>query len=527
MHKNIFVWVCSICIIGAILLFWLSHRDGDTVPSYEAETVLRGTVEYVVSVTGRTEPAQRLELGFVSGGRVQNMYAKEGEYVTRGTLLATLENPSLQTQIQEAEARLAREEALYAELIAPLRLVSSELEGAKVTQAEQALRMNDGVVRAVLEGVYSALDDALHREIDTLYEGAPSNPRFGIQFESAGTTYNLQANFEKELRLNELRREVSVALVRMRERSVQAEGKDLSMQLKDTEDDLRRFEMLCTELAQAINRYMPDSAEELSVYTPFQSAVQRARLTVTQKRAEIAQTLSTRESLVRAYERAERERDVALAGARFESVQVQQASIAVAKSALLNVRARASDAELRAPIAGRVVSVVPSVGELVRPFDAVCMLEGGEGQYQIEVYIPEVDIARVQLGNPAKVTFDAFGREVVFTAEVTRIALVETVREGVPTYKTTLFFTEQIDPSYVLRPGMTADIDISTEQRIDVLKVPTRSVLGTGTERMVRVVSGGMLTERRVEVGLRGSDGATEIRAGLQEGDEVVVYMEE
>jgi RND family efflux transporter MFP subunit len=251
-------------------------------------------------------------------------------------------------------------------------------------------------------------------------------------------------------------------------------------------------------------------------------------MVVAQKRLEIAQTVSTQAGLVRAYERAQYERDVALAGVRAETMRAQQATIAVAQAGVESVRVRMKDRELRAPVSGRVVHVESSLGELVRPFDTLFLLEGEhETAYQIEVFVPEVDVARIQLGNTAHVMFDAFGRDAVFSAEVVRIALVETVREGVPTYKTTLLLTEPLASDYVLRPGMTADIDITTTRRTDILRVPTRSVLGAEERRYVRVYQDGAFREREIRAGLRGSDGMTEVLDGLTEGDEVVVYVEE
>jgi len=125
------------------------------------------------------------------------------------------------------------------------------------------------------------------------------------------------------------------------------------------------------------------------------------------------------------------------------------------------------------------------------------------------------------------VTFDAFERTDTFDATVVRIALTETLREGVPTYKTTLLLNDEIPPEYTMRPGMTADADILTDVREDVLFIPTRSVLRDGTRTYVRVVENGSFVERDITVGLRGSEGTTEIIRGLSEGEEVVLFVEE
>ncbi len=149
----------------------------------------------------------------------------------------------------------------------------------------------------------------------------------------------------------------------------------------------------------------------------------------------------------------------------------------------------------------------------------------GDGAFEVQAFIPEVDIARVQLGDKARITFDAFERTSVFIGTVVRIALVETMREGVPTYKTTIVLDEEPHERYVLRPGMTADIDITTDERENVLFVPTRSVIRDGDRTFIRVVEQGELRERDIVTGLRGSAGTIEIREGLTDGEEVVLFV--
>ncbi len=512
-------------LVGAGVFAWYELRQVADTPSFEVASVERGVVSHVVSVTGRAEPLERLSLAFPLGGRIASLAVEEGSLVAQGAIVATLEHALLEAQAQEASARIVREKALYEELVAPIRTESSQLEDAKVSQAYGALARGEETARTTLERAYVLAEDALHRQVDTLFERAPEGGYFGIEYESGNTTYRIRGDYRETMLLNDLRSEAEQVITGMRDRA--NDPSEVSDLLAITDMNLAVVERLCAELARVINEYRSSSVEEDAVYAPFRTAVYQARSSIAQLRAEVVAAKSTYDGLSHAYDRALRERDLTLSGVRSETMKTQQAAIALAQEGYAIARARVEESRLTSPISGRVVRVVPSVGETVRAFDEVLMIEGEIGMSQVQAYIPEADIARVNLGDRASITFDAFGGEYVFAGEVVRIALAETVREGVPTYKTTIVISEVPNTTLQIRPGMTADIDITTDERSGVLMVPTRSVLSRGDQTYVRLVHGAEYVERPVSVGLRGSFGMTEVLDGLNEEDTVVVYVKE
>jgi len=96
--------------------------------------------------------------------------------------------------------------------------------------------------------------------------------------------------------------------------------------------------------------------------------------------------------------------------------------------------------------------------------------------------------------------------------------------EGVPTYKTTLQFIEEDGR---IKSGMTANMDILTEQREKVIAIPQRAVFTKEGKKLVRVLDNSDgISEREVKTGIRGSSGKVEILEGLAEGEKVVTFME-
>lgn len=510
----------ALCVAG--FLVWNSIQE-DGLPAYESFVVERGTIAHVVSVTGHLEPTVRLELAFPVGGILDGLTAQEGSYISAGSVLATLRAAEDEAAVREARARVEREQAIYAELAAPLRDVAVAVEDAKVAQATQTERAARETARVTLARAYIYADDALHEEVDELFDEAGGS-QFGIAYQSGNTTYFIQDDYQTTRQLNEYRKVAEQALASLKTR---ADTSDVSEALVHADSDLRVIETFVNLLARTINGYVGENTTEQAVYDAFQTTVASARTALATARSEVASARSTHVQAVAAAARAEGERTLAAAGASSEALRTQQAAIILAERSLDLAKARAAHKVLTAPVAGRVSRVEPDVGETVQPYVPVVELIADDGVYEVEAYIPEADIAEVALGDQAIITLDAFRRDQIFRGEVVRIALTETQREGVPTYKTTLVLTDVPDPSLVLRPGMTADIDITTDSRAGVLSVPTRSVLSKDGSSYVRVVVGDTFVERMVETGLRSSVGTVEVVQGLREGEEVVLYVEE
>lgn len=524
MRRHLFLWVCGAGALAiAAWLVW-GNAQGDTLPEYESVSVERGAIAHIVSVTGHVEPTLRVDLAFPVGGILEQVMVEEGAFVAAGTPAASLVARQEYTAIAEAEARLARERAVYEELRAPLRDVAVAVEDAKVAQAAAARAAAEESARVALARAFVYADDALHEEVDELFDTG-GGVQFGVDFTSGDTTYFIRENnYRTTQQLNEGRAAAEAALEALEVRSTVA---DVQIALRAGDADLQTIESFVTLLARVVNDYIPEDTAEQAVYNAFQTTVASARTALATARSELAVAQTTLAGAVSAEARAADERTLAAAGATRETLATQQAAVALALRSLDSARTRAADKQLNVPVSGRITAIYPSVGEAVQPYAPVLELIARDELFEVEAYIPEADIADVALGDQAEITFDAFRRDQVFMGEVVRIALTETVREGVPTYKTTLVLTDIPNSSLTLRPGMTADVDITTDSREDVLSVPTRSVLMKNGASYVRVVEGGSFVEREVETGLRSSVGTVEVLAGVREGEEVVLYVED
>jgi multidrug efflux system membrane fusion protein len=111
-------------------------------PPVTVATVERKTVPVEISVIGTVEPYSRVEIKTRVAGQLQEVHFREGQDVKEGDLLFTIDPRRFQTALQEAEANLAREQAMVGQLQANLARDQAEAEFAQ-SQARRYRKLVD------------------------------------------------------------------------------------------------------------------------------------------------------------------------------------------------------------------------------------------------------------------------------------------------------------------------------------------------------------------------------------------------
>jgi HlyD family secretion protein len=189
-----------------------------------------------------------------------------------------------------------------------------------------------------------------------------------------------------------------------------------------------------------------------------------------------------------------------------------------------------SEATILSPIDGIVLVRNKEVGDGVSSIltaggNATQLMTLGDlSEMYIEARVDEVDLGRIHVGMPARVTVDAH-RGHTLTGQVERIAPAGSVdNNGIVTFEVRVTVE---DPEALLKPDMTADARLIIDQRAEVASIAHSALKRTADDgwSAKRVVGSG-LTQRvedvEVEIGL--SDGLiTEIVSGLAIGDRVLL----
>lgn len=200
-----------------------------------------------------------------------------------------------------------------------------------------------------------------------------------------------------------------------------------------------------------------------------------------------------------------------------------RAAVGQAESRVAAAEVQLAFTELRAPFAGTIAELSTEVGEYITPSPpglpippVIDLLD--PASIYVSAPIDEVDAERVAAGQSVRVTVDS-RPDVHFEGRLVRIApFVLDVLEQNRTVEVEVELAEQEAMAGVL-PGTSADAEVILDRRADTLRIPASAVAEGGE---VLVLAGGVLAERRVEVGLRNWRFA-EVRAGLEAGELVVV----
>jgi len=202
-----------------------------------------------------------------------------------------------------------------------------------------------------------------------------------------------------------------------------------------------------------------------------------------------------------------------------ERVREAEAALAVARSTLDKTR-------ITAPFAGVVLDISTEVGEWISPsppgvfIPPVVDLIDPETLY-VEAPLDEVDVARVTVDQPVRITIDAF-RGQSFAGRLCYLSsFVETAQEQNRTLTVEAVIATDELPSNLL-PGLSADIEVILDAHDDVIRIPTYALLEGGRVLLVREDE---LASAEVTPGLRNWE-YTEITAGLEVGDRVVVSLD-
>jgi HlyD family secretion protein len=212
-----------------------------------------------------------------------------------------------------------------------------------------------------------------------------------------------------------------------------------------------------------------------------------------------------------------------LAGPSESSITIYETRLAQAKTSLQEALNSLADATLTAPFDGTITAVNVSEGELASGL--VATIVDGDS-LEVVLNVDEIDVGSLAPDQPAVVTMETWP-EVEIDSFVSAIAPVaSTSGNGIVSYEVNLSLGGSDLPILV---GMTANADLVTANREDVLLVPNAAITadrenGTFTVNLVRTEADGTKTIVPVEVnvGLKDKD-YTQIIDGLVEGDVVLV----
>jgi RND family efflux transporter MFP subunit len=554
---------------------------------YTTAKVVRGNLIQMVSETGMVKANKEMNLNFTIAGKIANIFVDVGDKVKKDQILAELDSSDLLLKEKEAAANLQVAQANLAKLLAgatshelavsqagvdqaKTAYVSAlnELEKIKNTvneslaQAEKSLSdlylTSGGTITSYQQAVKNYKSVALTTTEAKIVVAANAldnintilNDNDAKYFLGAGNAALLDATKNSHAQAN-------IALIQAR--TSQASG-DVSQALNDTLSALNKtFSALedCYNLLEASMVGASFTQTKLDTYKTtistqqtnvsvgitavqtaqnnlndsinnLSNAILAAKNALATAKVNGAQQIAASQAKVDTYYKAwlvaEAQLSQLKAGARSQDISLSQAQVNQARASLDLVRNQINNNVIKAPLDGTITKKNYEAGEQFSSAKPVFSLLG-VNNFEIEVDVSEADITKVALNDQAEVTLDAFGEDVKFYGQVSFIEPAETVIQDVIYYKVKINFDGK---GKDVKSGMTANANITTAKKDDVLIIPSRAVIEkNGSGKFARLLVAEKIKEVSVTIGLRGDDGLVEILSGLNEGDIVVTYIQQ
>jgi len=509
--KTAILGIIGILIIVLLVSFGIKHNNKKNQPS--TVNVKVGTIKEEVYASGKVKAIKSLDLAFRNSGQVSQVLVKEGEEVKKGQVLASLNNDDLWARLKQAQANKEAEEARLQEMEKGARPEEISIKKTALSQARQGLEDYYQNAWNVLSDAYTKAENAIKIQLKDVFVGAEAAGSYQLTFDTCVpqlTSDVDDARLSAERKLHQWKEEVSVL-------NPSSSPETIDEEIKNTEGYLVFFQSFINKLNNILLADCSFSNPYLDPYRVSANTAKGLIISAFGNVSALEQNIKAQKLLV---QKSQDELALLLAGSTKEAIAAQAAKVKSAQASVSNCLAQIEKGIIRAPFDGVITKKDIKVGDIITANTPVITLMSREG-LEIESYVSEMDAVKLKKGDKATVTLDAYGENITFPAEVASIDLGPTIKNDITTYKTILYFTGKTD---LIKPGMSADINIITNRHEDVLVIPLRAVITEKGKQFVRVIdTKGNVSLRPIKTGLRNLVGDVEVKEGLKKGEKIIV----
>lgn len=518
-NKKLLWTLIGIVTVILIIVGFSAFQTGDdesTTQTGDIVTAFVGDLSASATASGSVLAQRDASLAFITGGTIEAVFVEVGDSVAAGTPLVQLVTSDLERVVANAEQSLIIQETNLETLLEPASAEDIAAAEAAVFSAQAQLddlldgpdesdiasaEANLRAAQADLNAAYARLSE--ERATATAEEIQAAQ----IQLELAQTEATSAAEWhsttlvmEPQKRLNEDRIadiEESARLSALQANANLAEAQEVYNTVINGDANSIASLQASASLSQAS---VAAAQAQLDLVREGASDMQIAAA-----KATLARETATLESL--------------LAGASAERIAIAEAQVEQARISLQNAQQNLEDATLTAPFAGTITAVSVSPGEQAGSI-AIEIID--PTSLEVVLDVDEVDIGEMVVGNTAVITLESWPTEEI-DAQIASIAPKNTTVAGsaLVTYEVYLSLSETNLPILV---GMTANAQLITEQKTDVLLIPNQTITPdrAAGKYYVNLITGD--TSETVEVTIGLSDGEnTQITSGLEAGDQLLI----
>lgn len=500
--KRVFLWTIGVLVvaglsIGAFVL--LTGAGGPLTASLSAQTpdqapavTIRSAEPMLgqISASGSIAPQAIEHVVLSVDGAVLDVLVKPGDEVKAGALLLQLDTADLERSRLLAELDVATAQNSLDQLRKPAGATEIAEARADLLSAEEKLAdAQKPAAQAEITAARASVASGWAK-----YNDLQAGP-------SAAELVKLEANLRKsEIAMQEAQRDYD-KVKWAGDAGASAQGAALQDATIDYEAAKADYEVSVAAASQA----------------DVQSAVSQAN-DAQQKLNDLlarpnAADIAAAEAQVAA---AQTRLDNLLTGADHLEIEAATIQLQTALVTLGEARKQLAKASVVAPSDGRVLTVSTQQGSQARSGEEVATL-ADLAQLELTVYVAEVDINKIALGQTADISVDALPGQ-HFAGQVARVAPVNSGGSGAVSYAVTI----ALDGAATgLLPDMTAVARFVDPTIAGGWLVPTSSIQGEGSAATIPLLRAGVVTPARVRTGIVQGEWTVVYADDLKAGDQV------
>ena len=197
---------------------------------------------------------------------------------------------------------------------------------------------------------------------------------------------------------------------------------------------------------------------------------------------------------------------------------VDPADTAAAEARVAAAQSTLNMARIIAPFDGTITQAEPSIGDQATTGSVAFRIDD-LSHLLVDLQVSEVDINNIAVDQTATLTFDAIlGKE--YHGKVVEVGQAGDTVQGVVSFTVTVELT---DADELVKPGMTAAVNVVIEEQTDVVLIPNRAVRLVGGERVVYMLIDGQPLQVKIKLGSTSGIDSVLVTGDIKEGDLIIL----
>ncbi|MDQ5882978.1 MAG: Efflux transporter periplasmic adaptor subunit [Patescibacteria group bacterium] len=511
------ILIVALVVTGFIVSRVWKNKNNQT--KYLIGRVTKGNITVTVSGSGKVTAVNQVDLKFKASGTLTYLGVHNGQKVTAGTLLAKLDTTDAERAVKTAQLNLENAQLALTQAQNSTQIDENSLKSQALANMTSAVTLTKNIISSFNDIFFTDISD-YKVDAKNLLEYYSHIVTF---YARADADYATVINSDFNL-LKQQQNENAAALSKLNQNSSLNDIQTVLDQIITTTTLVKDTTHLGYQLLVRYESILSDY-NLTPVISPRNISTDKTTVAAYVSNIDsLLTTLLANQKTIKNFKDNQNNSPYSLRSAQI-AVEQQQ-------NALVQAKDKLKDYYLYAPFDGELSQIKVSVGDDISSGTTIGVLVTDEKI--AEITLNEIDLAKVQIGDTATLTFDALP-DLTVSGKVIEIDPVGVESQGVVSYTVKLSLDTTDNR---LKPGMTVDAEIMVASKQDVLLVPNSALKSQNGSSYVELVASQEVanlsnlkspitltkapSRQPVQIGLA-DDNNTEIVSGLKEGDYVVI----